>query len=57
MGNGYHCQDKKVGTWGCWVVIANSKIIQQHQNVVIYSSFKPAWLLDIIELSKLQILE
>jgi hypothetical protein len=35
--------------------LANITIIQQHQNVVIYSNFKPALLLDIIELSKLQI--
>ena len=36
--------------------IAISTIIQQHQNVVIYSNFKSALLLDIIELSKLQFL-
>ena len=36
--------------------LANSKIIQRHQNVVIYSNFKPALLLDIIELFKLQFL-
>ena len=37
------------------VQLANSNIIQQYQKAVIYSNFKPAWLLDIIELSKLQI--
>jgi hypothetical protein len=33
------------------------QIIKQHQNVVIYSNFKPAWLLDTTPLFKLQFLK
>jgi len=39
------------------VQLANSNIIQQYQKAVIYSNFKPAWLLDIIPLFKLQFLK
>ena len=44
------------GLYTVGVHLANSKIIQHDQKAVIFSNFKPAWLLDIIPLFNLQCL-